>query len=99
MTDEADPAALHAISSLASGTDDPGAATREILGLISATFGSRCGLIALQNPESGRLEVEADLGLPPEASRSFPPGQGVAGWVAWHAQALVVPDSSEACSG
>ena len=91
MTDEA---ALHAISSLASGTDDPGAATRDVLALISGALGSDCGFVAFQNPESGRLEIEAALGLSPEAERSFGPGQGVPGWVAWHARALLVPDSS-----
>jgi signal transduction histidine kinase len=93
MTDEADPEALHAISSLASGTDDPGAATQEILELILREFGAESGLVAFQNPESGRLEIEASLGLPADAEQSFGPGQGVAGWVAWHAQALLVADS------
>ena len=71
MTDEADPEALHAISSLASGTDDPGAATQEILELILREFGAECGLVAFQNPESGRLEIEASLGLPADAEQSF----------------------------
>ena len=84
MTDDADPEALHAISSLASGTDDPGAATQEILELILREFGSESGVVAFQNPESGRLEIEASLGLPPDAEPSFAPGQGVAGWVADH---------------
>src|SRR5271157_5070174 len=94
MTDEADPAALHAISSLASGIDDPGAATKEILAVVARTFNADSGLIAFQNPESGKLEVEAGLGLPADAERSFAPGQGVPGWVAWHARPLLVPDSS-----
>ncbi|HXQ79865.1 MAG TPA: GAF domain-containing protein [Opitutaceae bacterium] len=94
MTDETDLTALSAISSIASGTDDPGAATREILALISRTFESDSGLVALQNPESRRLEIEAGLGLPADAERSFTPGQGVPGWVAWHGRPLLVPDSS-----
>jgi signal transduction histidine kinase len=94
MTDEADPAALHAISSLASGSDDPGVATREILAVISRTFGADSGLIAFQNPESGRLEIEAGLGLPSDAERSFAPGQGVPGWVAWSSEPLLVADTS-----
>ncbi|HMD61723.1 MAG TPA: GAF domain-containing protein [Opitutaceae bacterium] len=94
MTDEAEQGALRAISSLASGTDDPGAATREILAVITGAFGSDSGLVALLNPESGKLEVEAGLGLPADAERSFAPGQGVPGWVAWHARPLLVPDSS-----
>jgi signal transduction histidine kinase len=93
MTDEADLTALHAISCLASGTDDPGGATREILALISRVLGSDSSLIAFQNPETRRLEIEAGLGLPADAEHSFPPGQGVPGWAAWHAQPLLVPDS------
>jgi signal transduction histidine kinase len=93
MTDDAEPASLHAISTLASGTDDPGAATREILELILGAFEADSGLVAFQNPESGMLEIEASVGLPAGAERSIPPGQGVPGWVAWRGQALLVPDS------
>jgi signal transduction histidine kinase len=93
MTEEAELKALHAISSLASGTDDPGAATREILAIASRELSSDSGLVAFQNPETGKLEVEASLGLPPDVDRAFPPGQGLPGWVAWHARAAVVPNS------
>jgi signal transduction histidine kinase len=94
MTEEAELKARHAISCLASGTDDPGAATREILSLISAAFESDSGLVAFHNPESGKLEIEAALGLPADATLSSTPGQGVPGWVAWHGKALLVPDSA-----
>ena len=94
MTDEEDQAALHAIASLASGTEDPGAATREFLSLISRVFESDSGLVAFQNPETGKLEIEAGLGFPAEAERSLPPGQGAAGWAAWHGKPILVADSS-----
>ncbi|HXN35832.1 MAG TPA: GAF domain-containing protein [Opitutaceae bacterium] len=94
MTDDAELAALHAIASLASGPDDPAAGAREILALISSALESECGMVAFQNPESGKLEVEAGLGLPSDAELSFAPGQGVPGWVAWHAKPVLVPDSS-----
>ena len=94
MTEDADLPVLHAISSLASGTDDPGAAAQEVLALISRTFASDSGLIAFQNPELGRLEIEAGLGLPADAERSLTPGQGVPGWVAWRARPLLVPDTA-----
>jgi signal transduction histidine kinase len=93
MTEEADLKALHAISSLTSAIDDPGEATRQVLSLISRTIKSDSGLIAFHNPESGRLEIEADVGLPPDTDRSLAPGQGVAGWVVWHAKPLIVYDS------
>ncbi len=94
MSEEADLKALHAISSLASSIDDPGEATREVLALITRAFESDSGLVAFQNPESGRLEVEAGIGLPSDADRTLVPGQGVIGWVAWHAKPLLVPDSA-----
>jgi signal transduction histidine kinase len=94
MTEEEDLKALHAISSLASGIEDPGEATRQILALISRTFESEGGLIAFQNPESGKLEIEAAVGLPADTDRSLTPGQGIPGWVAWHAKPLLVPDSA-----
>jgi signal transduction histidine kinase len=94
MTDDAELAALHAISSLASGTDDPAAAAGSILKLITETLASEFGVVAFQNPESGKLEIDASVGLPSDAERSLTPGQGVPGWVAWHGKALLVPDSS-----
>jgi signal transduction histidine kinase len=94
MTEEEDLKALHAISSLASGIEDPGEATRQILALISRTFESDGGLVAFQNPESGKLEIEAGVGLPADTDRSLTPGQGIPGWVAWHAKPLLVPDSA-----
>jgi putative methionine-R-sulfoxide reductase with GAF domain len=94
MTEDAELAALHAIASLASGPDDPAAAASDVLALISSMLESECGVVAFQNPESGKLEIEAGLGLPSDSERSFAPGQGVPGWVAWHAKPLLVPDSS-----
>jgi signal transduction histidine kinase len=94
MNEDAELRALHAIASLASGTDDPAVATREILAIASAALGSDGGVVAFQNPETGRLEVEASLGLPADADRSFGPGQGIPGWVAWHAKPVLVPDTS-----
>jgi signal transduction histidine kinase len=94
MTEDAELKALHAVSSLASGTDDPGAATREILSIASAAFAADGGIVAFQNPETGRLEIEAAVGLPADAERSFAPGQGIPGWVAWHGRPALVADTS-----
>ena len=91
MTEDAELRALHAMSSLASGTDDPGAATREILSIASAAFAADSGIVAFQNPETGRLEIEAAVGLPADADRSFAPGQGIPGWVAWHGRPALAP--------
>jgi len=94
MTEEEDLKALHGISSLASGIEDPGEATRQILALITRTFESDAGLVAFQNPESGKLEIEAAVGLPADTERSLTPGQGIPGWVAWHAKPLLVADTA-----
>jgi signal transduction histidine kinase len=94
MTEEAELKALHAISSLASGTDDPAVATRAILAVAARALGADSGIVAFQNPESGKLEIEAELGLPADADRSFAPGQGIPGWAAWHGKPTLVPDST-----
>ena len=94
MTEEEDLKALHGISSLASGIEDPAEATRQILSVITSTFESDGGLLAFQNPESGKLEIEAGVGLPADIDRSLTPGQGIPGWVAWHAKPLLVPDTA-----
>ncbi len=87
-----DLATLHAIAALASATDDPAAATRKILRRIAAVFGADSGSLAFQNPETGRLEIEADFGLPADREAAFTPGQGIPGWVAWHGKPLLAAD-------
>ena len=93
MTEEEELAALHAISSLASGSEDPAVATREILGVVSRCFAPSMAVMAFQNPESGRLEIEASVGLPADTEPWFAPGQGVPGWVAWHMKPVLLADS------
>jgi signal transduction histidine kinase len=93
MNEEAQLNALLAISSLAAATDDPSEATRRILGIAAGLFGADGGILAFQNPETGKLEIEASLGLPPDADRSIAPGQGIPGWVAWHAKPVAVADT------
>jgi signal transduction histidine kinase len=93
MTDAEELQALLAISSLASGTSDPAHATREILATAARAFAADGGIIAFQSPETGKLEIEASIGLPTDASRFFAPGYGLPGWVAWHGKPVLVPDS------
>ena len=94
MTEEEELKALHAISSLASGTDDPAVATRAILAVAARALSSDSGIVAFLNPETGKLEIEAELGLPPDAERSFAPGHGIPGWVAWHGKPSLVADAT-----
>ncbi len=89
-----DLATLHAIAALASATDDPTAATREILTRIAAVFEADSGSLAFQNPETGKLEIEADFGLPADRESAFTPGQGIPGWVAWHGKPLLAADTA-----
>jgi signal transduction histidine kinase len=85
--------ALYRLTSLAGRADDPRAAWREILDEFVATFRADAGSIALVNPESGRLEVEVELGLPSDAtSYGLKLGHGVTGWCVLNARALLVPD-------
>ena len=92
----ADPRALPALYRLAALTgrvDDPGAALREMLEELVATFRADAGSIALVNPRTGRLEVEVQVGLPADtAPWGLQPGHGVTGWCVLNARALLVPD-------
>src|SRR5580692_7907145 len=94
MTEEEELRALHSIATLASGTDDPSVATPAILAVAARALHADSGIVAFQNPESGKLEIEAGIGLPADAERSFAPGQGIPGWVAWHGKPALVADSS-----
>ena len=83
-----------AIASLAAGAGDTNAALREVLAAASSALRADSGFISLLSPDSGKLEVEARINLPDEGSFSLAPGQGVPGWVAWHAKPLLVSDTS-----
>ena len=86
-------AALYNISSLLGKTEDAGAALRAILAEISAYFDASSGSIALLNPDSGRLEIEVQQGLPDDSKESaLRLGQGITGWVAFHGRPQLVPD-------
>jgi len=85
--------ALYNISSLLGKTEDAGAALRAILAEIIAYFEASSGSIALLNPDSGRLEIEVQQGLPDDSKESaLRLGQGITGWVAFHGRPQLVPD-------
>ena len=85
---------LYAVASLAASTDEPALALRKILEAVRSALPSDSGGIFLLNPDSGLLEVEADFGLPADGDRTFVPGQGVPGWVAFHGRTLYIPQTS-----
>jgi len=85
--------ALYRIASVGTVTDDPHTALqiilREILDLFHATSSS----IALLSPDTGRLEIEIQEGLPLDSTNvGLRLGQGITGWVAFHGRAQLVPD-------
>src|SRR5208283_5315581 len=92
----ADPRALPApyrIASVGARTDDPRAALQIILLELTGLFHATCGSIALLSPDTGRLEIEIQQGLPPDcAATGLRLGQGITGWVAFHGRAQLVPD-------
>ena len=84
---------LYRIASVGTQTDDPRAALQIILREIAGRFHATCGSIALISPDSGRLEMEIQQGLPPDsADIALRLGQGITGWVAFHGRAQLVPD-------
>ena len=84
---------LYRIASLIGRTDDPRCALEAILAELISFFRAPSGSIALLNPDSGRLELEIQHGLPPErGDLALRPGQGVTGWVAFHGRPQLVPD-------
>jgi signal transduction histidine kinase len=99
MSASADPRALpalHRLATLATRTDDPRAALREILDLAVATFRADAGAIALFNSDTGSLEIEVGTGelATPEADTGLKLGHGITGWCALNRRALLAPDVS-----
>ncbi len=88
--------ALHRIAALASHTDDALAAMREMLDVMVATFRADAGSIGLVNPDSGQIETEVQVGLPPDQPASFrlKLGHGITGWCVLNRRPLLVPDVS-----
>lgn len=87
-------AVLLSVESLASRTDDPGLALREILAAAAGLFRADSAFAAVLDPDSGKLKVEAALGLPPEEGLELALGQGIPGWAAWHGKGALAPDTA-----
>jgi len=84
---------LYRISSLVGRTENPRQALRTILAEIIATLHASSGSIALLNPDTGKLEIEVQQGLPPDTDEvGLRPGQGITGWVAFHGRPQLIPD-------
>jgi len=84
---------LYRISSIISRTEDPQQALRSILAEVSAALHATSGSIALLNPDTGKLEIEVQQGLPPDIGElGLRLGQGVTGWVAFHGKPQLIAD-------
>ncbi len=96
MPESTDVRALQALNRLMSRAGRAETA-REALDIILAelveTFGADSGSIALLNPNTGRLETEAQTDpVYAGAPGGLKPGHGITGWCVLNSRALVVPD-------
>lgn len=86
--------ARYRISSLIAKTEEPREALQAMLAELIDIFRASSGSIALLNPDTGKLEIEVQQGLPlsdgPDTGLRL--GQGITGWVAFHGRSLLVPD-------
>ena len=84
---------LYRISALGTQATEPHAALRAILAELVGLFAATSGSIALLSPDSGRLEMEVQQGLPPDSDDvALRLGQGITGWVAFYGRPQLVPD-------
>lgn len=87
---------LYRISSLVSDTDEPRVALQFILDEIVRVLRPNSASISLINPDTKVLELEASYGLPADwHDLELSLGQGITGWSALHARALIVDDVRE----
>lgn len=85
--------ALYSIATLAGRADDASSAARTALDTILHTLDASSGCLLLLNPDTGRLEMEAQHGLPiDDENLAFDLGQGLPGWAALHGLPLLVSD-------
>lgn len=88
-----DEISLYRIATLATQVDDASTALHRVLDVLIEHFSASSGSIALLNPDSGRLEIETQRGLPDDYREVvLRLGQGITGWVAFHGRPQFVPD-------
>ncbi|MDB6053059.1 MAG: phospho-acceptor protein [Verrucomicrobiales bacterium] len=79
---------LHQVSNVLHSTLEPQHALELILGEAVRIMRASSGSIALINPTTGFLEIQASFGLPPNADDlKLKVGEGITGWVARHGKA------------
>jgi len=83
---------LYAIATLANRDVAATTAARETLAIMARAVGADSGALLLLNPDTNRLEIEAGHALADADGLAFELGQGLPGWVALHAQPVLVAD-------
>ena len=84
---------LYQVSKVIHSSLDPREALELILDQTVRLMRASSASVALYNPTSRRLEIEASRGLPPDAATlKLRLGEGITGWVAKHAQPARVGD-------
>jgi signal transduction histidine kinase len=83
------------LAMLATRTDDPAAALREILATCLSAFSADAGSVSLFNADRGLLEVAVQQGIPEGSSyHHLKPGHGITGRVVLNRRAALIPDVS-----
>src|SRR5205814_3855214 len=87
---------LYQVSNVIHSTLEPHKALQLIVDEAVQLMGASSGSVALFNPTTGLLEIEASHGLPPAASKlKLKLGEGVTGWVARTGKPARVGDVSK----
>lgn len=86
---------LYRISSLVNQTEDPGEALNFILDEVMRVLSPSSASISLINPDTNRLEIEVNKGLPLDPhGMDLKLGEGITGWVALHGRPLRIGNVS-----
>jgi signal transduction histidine kinase len=86
-------ALLHETSKAADAALNPAQAMEVVLRAAARATGASAGFIALLNPTTGFLEIEASAGLPaPAAERKLRVSEGIVGWVTRTGKAARIAD-------
>ena len=86
---------LYDVSRAIHATLEPAEALKLIVREAVTLMGATSGSLALVNPTTGLLEIEASEGLPDDADLlSLRPNEGITGWVAHHGEPLRIGDVS-----
>lgn len=83
---------LYAIATLANRDLAAAAAAQEALAIMAKAVGADSGALLLFNPDTNRLEIEACHALADADGLTFELGQGLPGWIALHAEPVLIRD-------